>query len=53
MDHGIEPISLSVHDLGGGAYHLPVDIPIAGRWIITVDVRTSTFETGTAQLEFG
>jgi copper transport protein len=50
-EHGIDTIELFVHDLGGGTYHVPVDIPIAGGWEVTIKVRTSTFETGNAQFD--
>lgn len=50
-ERGIEPVQLSVHDVGNSSYHIPVEIPLAGRWQIIVHARTGTFETGTATLD--
>jgi copper transport protein len=47
---GLGPIKPTVHDLGGGAYHVPADIPFGGSWDVTVRVRLDEFtsDSGTA-----
>lgn len=49
-DRAIGPLELPVHALDAGSYHVPVDLPFTGQWQITVDARTSTFETGSATI---
>ena len=39
-------------DIGNSTYHAVADIPFAGTWEVSVDVRTSTFDSGVATTEF-
>ncbi len=49
---GIGPLALDPQDIGNSTYHAVADIPFAGTWEITVDARTSTFDSGLATTEF-
>ncbi len=48
----IGPLDFVMQDLGGGRWEAPVDIPFAGAWELTVQVRTGTFDAGDARTEF-
>lgn len=47
-DLGVGPLVLPPHRLGDGSYHALVDLALTGRWEITVQARTGTFESGRA-----
>jgi nitrogen fixation protein FixH len=44
-------LELLPEELGDGSYRAVVDLAIPGRWEITVQARTGTFESGRATIE--
>ncbi|MEA5558022.1 copper resistance CopC/CopD family protein [Nodularia spumigena] len=50
-DLGVGPLELLPEELDGGSYRAVVDLAIPGRWEITVQARTGTFESGRASIE--
>lgn len=50
-DLGVGPLELVPEELDGGSYRAVVDLAIPGRWEITVQARTGTFESGRATIE--
>jgi copper transport protein len=50
-DLGVGPLELLPEELDGGSYRAVVDLAIPGRWEITVQARTGTFESGRATIE--
>jgi len=47
----IGPLTRPVSTTGPGAYQAVLDLPLAGRWIVTVSVRTSEFEQPSASIQ--
>ncbi|MFN3220092.1 MAG: copper resistance protein CopC [Acidimicrobiales bacterium] len=50
-DLGVGPLELRPEELDGSSYRAVVDLAIPGRWEITVQARTGTFESGRATIE--
>ncbi len=46
----VAPLELRLHEVADGTYHVPVQVPFRGRWEITVEARTGTFESGSATI---
>ncbi len=42
--YGLGPLSRPVTQIGPGAYQAVLDLPLPGRWVVSVAVRTSQFE---------
>ncbi len=49
---GIGPLALLPADIGNSTFHAVTDIPFAGTWEVSVQARTSTFDSGLATTEF-
>ena len=49
-DLGVGPLELLPEELDGGSYRAVVDLTIPGRWEISVQARTGTFESGRATI---
>lgn len=47
----VGPLSRPVSATGPGAYTAVLDLPLSGRWVVTVSVRTSEFEQPSARIE--
>ncbi|MEU5875321.1 copper resistance protein CopC [Glycomyces sp. NPDC047369] len=39
------PVQAQVHEFGAGQYHCIIDLPLAGAWTLTVQVRASEFQS--------
>lgn len=42
------PVDSLIHEFGTGQYHCFIDLPLQGTWTLTVQVRTTAFESHTA-----
>ncbi|WP_420124166.1 FixH family protein [Nakamurella sp.] len=47
----VGPLTRPVTATGPGAYQAVLDLPLSGRWVVTVSVRTSEFEQPNARIE--
>jgi copper transport protein len=48
---GVGPLTRPVSVTGPGAYKAVLDLPLSGRWVVTISVRTSEFEQPSARIE--
>jgi copper transport protein len=49
----VGPLTPTAHELDIGSFHVPVEIPLDGRWQLDVTVRSSEFDeaTGTGAID--